>query len=37
MGYGATLAWIMFIVALVLTIILFGSARYWVHYSAEER
>jgi multiple sugar transport system permease protein len=37
MGYGATLAWIMFIVALVLTIILFGTARYWVYYAAEER
>ncbi len=30
MGYAATLAWLMFIVALVITIILFGSARYWV-------
>lgn len=36
MGYGATLAWLMFIVALILTIILFGTARYWVYYSAEE-
>lgn len=36
MGYGATLAWLMFIVALVLTIALFGSARYWVHYAAAE-
>ncbi|RME82171.1 MAG: sugar ABC transporter permease [Caldilineae bacterium] len=37
MGYGATLAWLMFIVALILTIILFGTARYWVYYAAEER
>jgi len=36
MGYGATLAWIMFIVALILTIILFSTARYWVHYEAED-
>ena len=36
MGYGATLAWLMFIVALILTIILFGTAKYWVHYAAEE-
>lgn len=37
MGYAATLAWLMFIVALVITIILFGTARYWVYYAAEER
>lgn len=37
MGYGATLAWLMFIVAIILTIILFGTARYWVYYAAEER
>ncbi len=36
MGYGATLAWILFIVALVLTIITFGTARYWVYYSVDE-
>ena len=37
MGYGATLAWLMFIVALVFTVVLFGSARYWVYYASEER
>jgi multiple sugar transport system permease protein len=37
MGYGATLAWLMFIVALVLTITLFGTAKYWVYYASEER
>jgi multiple sugar transport system permease protein len=37
MGYGATLAWLMFVVALVLTIVLFGTARYWVYYAAEDR
>lgn len=37
MGYGATLAWLMFIVALIITIILFGTARYWVYYASEER
>ncbi len=36
MGYGATLAWLMFIVALVLTIVLFGTAKYWVYYATEE-
>src|SRR4030043_2010193 len=33
MGYGATLAWRMFIVALILTVILFGTAKYWVYYA----
>ena len=37
MGYGATLAWLMFIVALILTIILFGTAKYWVYYAGKEK
>lgn len=36
MGYGATLAWILFIIALAFTVGLFGTARYWVYYAAEE-
>ncbi len=36
MGYGATLAWLIFGVSLILTIALFGSARYWVYYASEE-
>ncbi|MCO5206897.1 MAG: sugar ABC transporter permease [Anaerolineae bacterium] len=36
MGYGAVIAWLIFIVSLVLTIVLFGSARYWVYYAGEE-
>jgi multiple sugar transport system permease protein len=36
MGYGATLAWLIFIVSLILTIVLFGSARYWVYYAGDE-
>ena len=36
MGYGATLAWLIFIVSLILTIALFGSTRYWVYYAGEE-
>jgi len=35
MGYGATLAWLMFLIALVITLGLFGTARYWVFYSGE--
>ncbi|NUQ36688.1 MAG: sugar ABC transporter permease [Caldilineales bacterium] len=37
MGYGATLAWLMFIFALLLTVVLFGTAKYWVYYASEER
>jgi multiple sugar transport system permease protein len=37
MGYGATIAWILFVVALIITVILFGTARYWVYYASEER
>jgi len=37
MGYGATLAWLMFIFSLILTIVLFGTAKYWVYYAQEER
>lgn len=31
MGYGATLAWLLFAVAMALTIFLFWSAKYWVY------
>jgi len=37
MGYGATVAWLIFIVALILTITLFGTAKYWVYYAGGER
>ncbi len=33
MGYGSTLAWLMFIIALTLTIVLFATSRRWVYYS----
>lgn len=37
MGYGAALAWLMFIVALIITTFLFTTGRSWVYYSSEER
>lgn len=37
MGYGAALAWFIFVIALVITLVLFGSARYWVYYAGERR
>ena len=36
MGYGATIAWLIFIVGIVLAVVLFGSARYWVYYAGSE-
>ena len=35
MSYGATLAWLLFVVTLVLTLGLFVSARRWVYYAGE--
>lgn len=35
MGYGAALAWLMFIIAMIITGLLFASSRYWVHYSGD--
>jgi multiple sugar transport system permease protein len=37
MSFGATLAWVLFVVILVITIALFATARYWVYYAAEAR
>jgi multiple sugar transport system permease protein len=34
MGYGATQAWLIFIIALVLTILLFVTSKRWVYYSS---
>jgi len=35
MSYGATLAWLLFLITLALTIALFASARRWVYYASE--
>ena len=37
MGYGATIAWFIFFVALIITIFLFATGRYWVYYAGEGR
>jgi multiple sugar transport system permease protein len=34
MGYGATMAWLIFLIALGLTILLFLTARRWVYYAS---
>jgi multiple sugar transport system permease protein len=36
MGYGATLAWAMFVVVLILTVILWNTQRRWVYYAGGE-
>jgi ABC-type sugar transport system permease subunit len=37
MSYGATLAWLLFVVILAVTLLLFWSARFWVYYAGETR
>jgi len=34
-GYGLALLWMLFVVVVVLTIIVFGSSRFWVHYEVD--
>jgi multiple sugar transport system permease protein len=36
-SYGATLAWLLFVVILAVTLVLFWSARYWVYYAGETK
>jgi multiple sugar transport system permease protein len=35
MSYGATLAWLLFAITLVITLVIFGTARRWVYYAGE--
>ena len=35
MSYGATLAWLLFVVTLAITLVLFATARRWVYYAGE--
>jgi ABC-type sugar transport system permease subunit len=37
MGYGSTLAWILFVILSVFTFLQFRSARNWVFYAGEGR
>jgi len=37
MGYGSTLAWILFIVLAVFTYVQFKASKHWVYYAGEER
>jgi multiple sugar transport system permease protein len=35
MGYAAALAWVLFLIVLVLTLILFRSGQFWVYYEGQ--
>jgi multiple sugar transport system permease protein len=35
MGYASALAWVMFMIVLVLTLLVLKSAPMWVHYEQE--
>ncbi|HUR16345.1 MAG TPA: sugar ABC transporter permease [Candidatus Limnocylindrales bacterium] len=35
MSYGATLAWVLFVITLAITLLVFWSARRWVYYAGE--
>ena len=37
MSYGAAMAWLLFALILVVTVFLFGTAKYWVYYAGESR
>jgi multiple sugar transport system permease protein len=37
MSYGATMAWLLFVITLAITLVLFGTARRWVYYAGEAR
>ena len=37
MSYGSTLAWFLFLVILLVTMVLFGTAKYWVYYASERQ
>lgn len=37
MSYGSALAWVLFVIILVITLVLFKTARYWVFYAGENR
>ena len=35
MSYGSAMAWVLFIIILAITLLLFRTAKYWVYYSGE--
>ncbi len=37
MGYASAIAWVMFFIIMVLTLIAFWSSRHWVYYAGDKR
>jgi multiple sugar transport system permease protein len=37
MAYGSAMAWLLFFIILIVTFILFGTAKYWVYYAGDRR
>jgi len=37
MAYGATMAWLLFAIILAVTLLMFGTQKYWVYYTADNR
>ncbi len=37
MGYASTMAWVMFVVIMALTLLIFKSSKWWVYYEADIR
>ena len=35
-GYGVALAWVFFVIVLLLTLVIIGSSRYWVYYEVAQ-
>ncbi|MRR29351.1 sugar ABC transporter permease [bacterium] len=35
MSYGSALAWVLFVIILAITLVLFKTAKYWVYYAGE--
>jgi ABC-type sugar transport system permease subunit len=35
-GYGSALLWILFVLVLLLTLIVFRTGRYWVYYEVDQ-
>jgi multiple sugar transport system permease protein len=37
MAYGATMAWLLFVIILLVTLVLFRTSKYWVYYAGERQ
>ena len=35
MGYASALAWVLFLIIMALTLVLFRSGQFWVHYEGQ--